>query len=296
MRRRPLLIAIAVPVVVIAVLGVLLAAGAFSDEEHPGTGTARANLFDGPAAWRILKMQVRLGPRPAGSTPSRRLAERLRRMLPNGRFQPVPGGLRNVVGTVPGRDPGRYVVVGAHYDTKEIPGFVGANDGAGGTAAVVQLARQLKPRTIGPTVQFVLFDGEESPGPSEDIDFEDKGLRGSKVAAKEFKDAEAMILLDFVADRKLSIPHEGSSDPPLWAKLRQAAERAGVASYFPDKEGQEIIDDQTPFLDGQGIPSIDVIDFDFPCWHKSCDNLSAVSERSLDASGEAVAGLLRTLR
>jgi glutaminyl-peptide cyclotransferase len=289
-------IAIAVPVVLIAVLGVLLAAGVFSDEEHPGKGSARVDLFDGPAAWKLLRMQVAIGPRPAGSPASRRLAERLRRMLPDGRFQPVPGGLRNVVGTVPGRDPQRYVVVGAHYDTKEIPGFLGANDGAGGTAAVVQLARQLKPRTIGPTVRFVLFDGEESPGPGEGIDFEDKGLRGSKVASKAFKDAQAMILLDFVADKNLSIPHEGSSDPPLWAKLRQAAERAGVASYFPDKEGQEIIDDHTPFLDGQGVPSIDLIDFDFPCWHKTCDNLSAVSERSLDAGGEAVAGLLRTLR
>src|SRR3954469_15218688 len=171
MRRRPLLIAIAVPVVLIAVLAILLAAGAFSDEEHPGSGTARANLFDGPAAWRVLKMQVALGPRPAGSPASRRLAERLRRMLPDGRFQAVPGGLRNVVGTVPGRDPQRYIVVGAHYDTKEIPHFVGANDGAGGTAAVVELARELPPRTIGPTVRFVLFDGEEAPGAGEGIDF-----------------------------------------------------------------------------------------------------------------------------
>ena len=293
---RPLYLAIGIPLVLLVVAGVLIATGTFSDEEHPGKGAARVDRFDGPAAFRLLRMQVAMGPRPAGSRTSRQLAERLRKMLPRGRFQPVPGGLRNVIGTVPGRDPDRYVVVGAHYDPKEIPGFVGANDGAGGTAAVVQLARQLRPRTIGPTVHFILFDGEESPGPGEGIDFEDKGLRGSKVAAKEFKDAEAMILLDFVADKRLSIPHEGSSDPPLWDRLRKSAQEAGVGSYFPDKEGQEIVDDHTPFLDGQGIPSIDVIDFDFPCWHKTCDNLSAVSERSLDASGEAVAGLLRTLR
>ena len=43
------------------------------------------------------------------------------------------------------------------------------------------------------------------------------------------------------------------------------------------------------------IPSIDLIDWDVPCYHKSCDNRSAVSEKSLDASGEAVAGLLSTL-
>ena len=68
-----------------------------------------------------------------------------------------------MIGTVPGRDPSRTVVVGAHYDTKDIPGFVGANDGASGVAVVVELARTLTPRTLRPTVVFILFDGEESP-------------------------------------------------------------------------------------------------------------------------------------
>jgi Zn-dependent M28 family amino/carboxypeptidase len=239
-------------------------------------------------------MQLSYGARPAGSTQSRKLADKLRALLPNGRFQPVPGGLRNVVGTVPGRDPGRTVVVGAHYDTKDAPGFLGANDGAGGTAAVVQLARQLKPRTIGPTVQFVLFDGEESPRGVPESEFLAKGLRGSKVAATAFRQAEAMILLDFVADRNLSLPREATSDPELWQRLRTAASKAGVGAYFPAQTGVGIEDDHTPFI-RERIPSIDLIDWDFPCYHKTCDNLSAVSEKSLDASGEAVAGLLSTL-
>jgi Zn-dependent M28 family amino/carboxypeptidase len=172
---------------------------------------------------------------------------------------------------------------------------VGANDGAGGTAMLVELARQLRPRTIGPTVVFVAFDGEETPRGVPDDDFLQSGLRGSNVAARAFRRARAMILLDFVADRRLSIPREGSSDPALWARLRAAAQRAGVGSYFPPTTEDTIYDDQTPFQ-GAGVPAIDLIDWDFPCWHRLCDNLSAVSERSLDASGEAVAGLLRTLR
>ena len=64
---------------------------------------------------------------------------------------------------MPGRDPSRTVVVGAHYDTKDLPGFVGANDGAGGTALVVELARTFEPRELRPSVVFILFDGEESP-------------------------------------------------------------------------------------------------------------------------------------
>jgi Zn-dependent M28 family amino/carboxypeptidase len=206
----------------------------------------------------------------------------------------VPGGLRNVVGTVPGRDPRRFVVVGAHYDSKDIPGFLGANDGASGTAAVIQLARQLRPGTIGPTVKFALFDGEETPRGVPEAQFLTRGLRGSKLAAQAFRHAEAMVLLDFVGDRDLSLPREGTSQPALWARLRAAAAHAGVGSYFPASAGPSILDDHTPFQ-RLGVPAIDLIDWDFACFHKLCDNLSAVSEQSLDASGEAVAGLLRTL-
>jgi Zn-dependent M28 family amino/carboxypeptidase len=203
----------------------------------------------------------------------------------------VPGGLRNVVGTVPGRKPG-YIVVGAHYDTKDLPGFVGANDGASGTAVVTQLARTIeRPRH---TIKFILFDGEESPRGTPDQSFEERGLRGAKVAAARYRDARAMVLLDFVGDRRLRIPREGSSDEELWERLRAAASAVGVGRHFPRASQGTILDDHVPFL-REGVPSIDLIDFDFPCWHKRCDNLSRVSERSLDATGEAVYRLLASL-
>ena len=207
---------------------------------------------------------------------------------------PNPGGrrpLRNVVGSVQGRDPVRLVVVGAHYDTKDLPGFVGANDGAGGTAAVVELARSIRPRQLGPTVVFVLFDGEESPAGKE---FPQGGLGGSRAAAREYPGAAAMVALDFVADRDLSIPREANSDSELWEELRTAASLVGVGCAFPAATTAAVIDDHVPFLDA-GVPSIDLIDFDFPCWHEPCDNLRAVSKRSLDASAEATYELLARL-
>ncbi|MGH2712900.1 MAG: M28 family metallopeptidase, partial [Thermoleophilaceae bacterium] len=214
---------------------------------------------------------------------------RLRRLLPRGRFEPVPGGLRNVVGTVRGREPG-YVVVGAHYDTKDFPGFVGANDGASGTAIVIELARTIRrPRH---TIHFILFDGEESPRGSDD--FLADGLRGSKVAARRYRDARAMVLLDFVGDRRLRIPREGSSNEELWERLRRAARQVGAGRTFPDATHGSILDDHVPFL-RQGVPAIDLIDFDFPCFHRTCDDLSAVSERSVDAVGETVLRLLASL-
>jgi glutaminyl-peptide cyclotransferase len=261
-------------------------AGSNAKETSP-----RAHRFDSRPAWRLLREQVELGPRPAGSATSRRLARRLRHLLPHGRFQPVPGGLRNVVGVVRGRKRG-YVVVGAHYDTKDIPGFVGANDGASGTATAVQLARSIRrPRH---TLVFVLFDGEESPAGTPDEDFESRGLRGSKVAARRFRGARAMVLLDFVGERGLRLPREAYSDGPLWRRLRAAARRAGVAHVFPPSTQGGILDDHIPFLRRE-VPSIDLIDFDFDCFHQTCDDLSAVSERSLDATGEALYGLLASL-
>ena len=247
--------------------------------------------FDGAAAFRLLRRQVEMGPRPAGSARSRRLARLLRRIVPSGRYQEVPGGLRNVVGTVRGREPG-YIVVGAHYDTKDLPGFVGANDGASGTAVAAQLARTLRrPRH---SIRFVFFDGEETPRGVPDSQFEERGLRGSKVAAPAFSDARAMILLDFVGDRELSIPREAYSDPGLWRKLRAAARRVGAARLFPDRAANGILDDHIPFLQ-EDVRSIDLIDFDFPCWHRRCDDMSAVSERSVDGVGETMVELLKSL-
>ena len=272
--------------------------GAGEEADGARTAASRADRFDERRAFATLREQVALGPRPAGSAASRRLAERLRTRLPRARFQPVPGGLRNVIGSVPGRDPRRTVIVGAHYDTKDAPRFVGANDGASGTAAVLELARGLRPRSIRPTVVFMLFDGEESPADAAEYEFEEKGLRGSKVAAAQAargpRRPEAMILLDFVGDRDLSIPREGNSDERLWARLRSAAGRVGAGRAFPPGGQGAVSDDHLPFL-AAGIPSIDLIDFDFPCFHRPCDDLSAVSPRSLDLTGETVAEMLRTL-
>ena len=250
--------------------------------------------FDGAAALRWVRRQVDLGPRPAGSPASRKLAKQLRKAVPRGRYQEVPGGLRNVIGTVPGRNTKRVVVVGAHYDTKDIPGFVGAVDGASGTAVVTQLARTIKPRMVRPTIVFAFFDGEESPAGTPDSQFERYGQRGSKVAARSLRGAESMILLDFVGEKDLQIPREANSDRSLWRKLRAGAATAGVIDRFPARTSAPISDDHIPFIE-RGIPSIDLIDFDFACWHETCDDMSQISEASLDATGEAVVRLLATL-
>jgi glutaminyl-peptide cyclotransferase len=182
-------------------------------------------------------------------------------------------------------------VLAAHYDTKNLQGFVGANDGAGGAAAVLEIARALGAVKGLPPLRFVLFDGEESPDDSKD--FYSSGLRGSRpYARRHAKRTRALILLDFVAEKgKMRIPRESSSDIELWARLRAAARKVGAQTVFPDEVSGAVLDDHTPFQ-RRGVPAIDLIDFTFKCWHKRCDDLSAVSARSLDYAGETVTQML----
>lgn len=258
---------------------------------------AKVDRFNGPRAFRLLERQVKVyGPRPAGSDASRRLGDDLVKRLPNGHVEPVPGGLRNIIGTLPGK--GTPIVVGAHYDTEAtVPGHVGANDGAAGTAAVVELARVLAKTDRGtdaPPIRFVLFDGEEEPADGAGKPFEEVGLRGSKVEAARTPKPQAMILLDYIAERRgLHLQRIDNSDVELWSRLRAASRRVGTQRLFPSGTTFGIIDDHVPFLDA-GVPAIDLIDFDYPQRDTTKDDLAHVSERSLDAVGETVLELLRT--
>jgi glutaminyl-peptide cyclotransferase len=222
--------------------------------------------------------------------------------MPRGRFEPVRGaggrGLRNVVGILPGRRPG--LVIGAHYDTLAAPkGSVGANNGAAGSAIVLQLARdarRLRRPVAARQTAFVLFDGEEPAQglPEETADFYAAGLRGSKAyVTAHRKDTAAMVLLDYVGNRGLRLPRETTSTPHLWAEIRAAAGAVGARPIFPDGTGEAIIDDHTPFLRA-GIPAVDLIDWSYD-GHSLSDTADRLSRDNMDAVGETVIELVRRL-
>ena len=262
----------------------------------PAVPKPTADRFDAPRAFALIRRELSYGQRPAGSPQLRRLAEVLRRELPNGHFEPVPGhsGLRNVVGTIPGRAPA--IVVGAHYDSEYHPkGFVGANDSAAGTAAVVELARDLR-STSGREVRFVLFDGEEEGPGCPNARFATCALRGSRAyVAAHRGEVGQMILLDYIANRGVRLPREGSSDPALWARVRAAAGEVGVGAVFPPSDQVAIYDDHTPFLRA-GIPAVDLIDFSYRYADGLQDTIDKLSLASLDAVGETVFALVSELR
>jgi glutaminyl-peptide cyclotransferase len=258
----------------------------------PAVPKAKVNRFDAERAMAWARRQVALGPRPAGSPAQRRAAEFLRAALPGGRFVPIGGGLRNITGQLGGR--GAPILLIAHYDTTPVAGYVGANNSAAAVGAILELARDLRHRPAGRPIRFLLTDGEEAPTYPVQGDFVTQGLRGSRAAATRPPTPAAVIVLDFVAQKGLRYPREAGSDPDLWAKLRAAASKVGVGAVFPDQTAGEVLDDHTPFT-SRGIPGIDLIDFDYDCWQKPCDTLDKLSTRSLDATGEAVYQLVRTL-
>jgi hypothetical protein len=260
---------------------------------------ARVDRFDAGAAWTLIRRQLRYGQRPAGSPQLRALSAGLVRLMPHGRLERVPGdGLRNVIGSLPGRRPG--LLIGAHYDTLVVPkGFVGANNGAAGSAIVIQLARDLRrlARPDGaPAITFALFDGEEpAAGLPEDVgDFYSKGLRGSRAYVHAHRgEVSTMVLLDYVANRGLRLPREASSTPAVWRRVRAAARAVGVGAVFPDRTETAILDDHTPFLRA-GIPAVDLIDWSYD-GHSRSDTLDKLSRRSVDAVGETLVEFVREL-
>lgn len=298
-RRRAALLAV-IPILAASAMAGCDESAQSTAAEGGSPSSLEADAFDEARAWKLIKLQLDYGQRPAGSPQLRRLALKLRARMPRGHFERIPEepGLRNVVGVVPGKLPA--IVVGAHYDTLVEPkGFVGANNGAAGTAIVVQLARTLAAldRPEGARqIRFVLFDGEEPAAglPEEQDDFYKSGLRGSRAYVDAHgDDVGAMILLDYVANEDLRLPREGTSTKSLWSELRAAAGEVGAEEQFPTGTGASITDDHTPFLRA-GIPAIGLIDWTYE-GHDLSDTIDKLSPESADAVGETVTRLIQRI-
>ncbi len=283
------------------------AAGGCGEEEKSGP-VGEPGRFDSERAFADLERQVAFGPRPSGSPANRRQAKFIARSLRAAGVSDVriQKPHRNVVGTIPGTE-GDAILLGAHHDTKDIPAFLGANDGASGVAVVLELARALPRRVDGPSVQLALFDAEEARG---ERPFETDGTRGSRQyvryaeaaerrghpvqGAPPLRRIESMILFDLVGDCDLQIPRELNSDQRLYGQIAAAA---GRDSPFGG-ETTPISDDHVPFLE-RGITAVDLIDYTFgpgptpgAWWHTTEDTLDKVCPESLDAVGEAVLAVL----
>ena len=259
--------------------------------------------FDSNKAWEHLRQLVALGPRPAGSAAIEQSRAYIKKQLtasgiavaeqawddqtPTGRVHMV-----NLIATIPGTSKNR-LVIGGHYDTKKFPfRFVGANDGGSSAAFLIELARVLKARPNALTIEILFLDGEEAviEWQGNDHTYGSRHYVADAKRAGTLASLKAFVLVDMIGDRDLQIKRDLNSTTWLTDIIWAAAQKQQLTSYFrPDRV--QIEDDHLPFMEA-GVPSVDVIDLEYPAWHTAADTLDAVSARSLQVVGAAIVAAL----
>ena len=264
--------------------------------------------LSGSSALEFTRRAVGFGPRPAGSVANQKLQAYILSQLrsfgclvaEDGFAAKTPGGpvaMKNIIARFPGKS-GKAIAISGHFDTKLFAGrnFVGASDGGSSTGLLLELARTLagKPRTDD--VYIVFLDGEEAFGEWTETD----SVYGSRhLAAKWRADGtlsrlKALINLDMIGDKDLNIRQETNSTESLRRLFWDTAAELGYQAYFPSSPRISTDDDHMPFLK-QGVPAIDIIDFDYPPWHTDGDTLDKLSARSLEIVGTVTLEVVRRL-
>lgn len=295
--------------------------GAWSGSEGMAAEPATP-VFDGKRAYDHLRALCELGPRLSGSEgmdrQQRIVADHFLKLRAKVRFQSFdaphpqtgnPVAMNNLVVSWHPQSTER-VLLCCHYDTRPLPDrdpnprlarsgvFVGANDGASGVALFMELGRHmaaLKPR-FG--IDFVFFDGEELVYHPQDPFF-----LGSEHFAKELRDKPPPhryvygALFDMIADRRLNIYQEVYSlqyAPTIVASLWSKAAELGVKEFIPRRQ-HEVRDDHLALNQIAGVPTIDVIDFDYDPWHTTQDVPANCSAASLAKVGRVLLAWLQDL-
>ncbi len=277
---------------------------------RPETAPRPAEVaFEEDRAWRLLLEQVAIGPRPAGSAGAEQNRLLIERELRAAGLAPVRETFRaptpageiefvNVLADLPGTGDD-MVILGSHYDTKRLPfHFVGANDAASNTAVLLELARVIAAgRKRGPTYRFLFIDGEEAV---REQWIDPDNTYGSRHHANKLRDTgmsarvRAFVLLDMVGDADLRLTRDVYSDRRLVEIFHGTARKNGLGKHV-DGPSMDVRDDHISFL-AVGIPSIDLIDFEYgprnSHWHTDQDVPENCSADSLGIAGRiALMGL-----
>jgi len=255
--------------------------------------------LSGEKALAHVQRLVDFGPRPSGSEAIEKsrhyIEDQLRRSgwqvkrqaftddTPRGKVQFV-----NLIAQFPDQgNAAPLFLLCSHYDTKTFDTikFVGANDAGSSTGLLLELARVMGQHpNLAEKIELVFFDGEEAYDHFSETD----GLYGSRYFARQLQGSSAKqfrggILFDMVGDRSLDVTLPADSPPEIARNIFAAAETLKLRSYFTYLD-REMIDDHSP-LNAIGIPTIDVIDFDYPSWHTAGDTIDKISAESLQIVG-----------
>ena len=262
------------------------------------TPTPTPARFDGARAYEHVKALMAFGPRVPGSEASARARAYMRDVLLRQGWQVVQEAHTykgvSVVNLVARKGRGPITIIGAHYDSRRFADrdpdpqkrkepVPGANDGASGTAVLLELARVLKWDESSGAIWLYFFDAEDQGN----IDGWPWSVGATFAAQQVPRAVTAVVIVDMVGDKEQQFYLERNSDPKLLAEIWHVAARLGLENVFIPKEKYTIIDDHIPFIN-VGIPAVDIIDFDYPYWHTTADTADKVSPRSLERIGWVV--------
>lgn len=264
--------------------------------------------FDQKVAWSWLTKQCDFGPRvpnTQGHIKCRDMIyDEVKKQCDTAELQPFSHiwsfdnskrKMFNVIGYQNWENATTRVVLLTHWDTRPTANeerneadqkkpITGANDGASGTAVLLELMRHTKsvPKSLG--ICYLFVDGEDL-GPGLDEMF-----LGATYFAKHqpVKKPDYGILLDMIGDKDLKIPVEPNSyrmAEKLTLALFRHAKSIGLEKTFDMKMGPEILDDHLA-LNEAGIPTVDFIDFDYEPWHTLRDTPDKCSAESLGKVGK----------
>ncbi len=298
--------------------GLLALAPAVACSDEPSGPTPGSPAFDGAAAMELVERQVAFGPRVPGTTGhAAQLAWMIARLdslapeVATDTFIHVTTGedtltLTNVVARFRPEETRRILLL-AHWDTRpwsdaapdssvhEVP-VPGANDGASGTAVLLELADIFAqaPPPVG--VDLLLTDGEDY-GPTPEDMFLGAIRYAESLAEMEIRPVYG-VLLDMVGDADPLFPVEGYSAQYASVVVRKvwdSAERLGYSDLFPRRAGPPVGDDHIPLIEA-GLPTANVIDFSYgpghAYWHTPDDVPAHVSARTLGIVGQVITELV----
>jgi aminopeptidase YwaD len=207
---------------------------------------------------------------------------------------PVPNGLtsHNVIAVKQGSSP-LTVVVGAHIDSwGPSPG---GNDNASGSAAVLELARDLKEAALVPTVIFVLFGNEEMIDDNPDHHHYGSRAYVAQLSAQDRADLVGMVSLDMVAyGSKFTVRTMGRGPQALRALCGAYAKAAETAMAYEKDPSPFGWSDHEPF-ELAGFPAV-WLEWRVDDYHHTADDTyDHVEQRRLQATGDFVLGFLSSL-
>jgi glutaminyl-peptide cyclotransferase len=284
---------------ILVLMGLFLAMMAYG-AQRKAPANSKDSPFNEQRAGADLRTMVGYGPRPAGSDAIVQTRNYIVTELQKAGLKAqldefdarTPRGFRHMVNIHAVRPGAKSTVIAitGHYDTKVFDNirFVGASDGGSSAAWLLEFARATADLKLQNSLEFIFFDGEEAV-----VDWtDDDSVYGSRhdvdrrVRDKKVNDLKALILVDMIGDKNLNIKKESQSTGWLKDIIWNTAESMGYTKEFP-KNQIDVSDDHIPYLKAN-VPSVDLIDFDYPCWHMACDTLDQVSAHSLKIVGDVI--------